>query len=115
MTNKSHNVYIGVTNDLVRPVYQRQNKLVEGHTKKYNMTMLVYYQATSDIHSAITREKQLKGWDRQKKDALIATMNPRWVDLSMEWFSDEEVWALLNKSLPPRRGKVRMGVTVLIS
>ena len=105
MTNKSHNVYIGVTNDLVRPVYQRQNKLVEGHTKKYNMTMLVYYQATSDIHSAITREKQLKGWDRQKKDALIATMNPRWVDLSMEWFSDEEVWGTSEQVPSPSTGE----------
>ena len=55
------------------------------------MTLLVYYETTSDVNSAIAREKQLKGWSRKKKDALIAAMNPRWVDLSLEWFSGEGV------------------------
>ena len=86
MTNRKHNVYIGITNDLVRRVYEHRNKLAEGHTEKYNLTMLVYYESTSDVNAAIAREKQLKGWRRSKKDALIATMNPQWVDLSQEWF-----------------------------
>ncbi len=86
MTNRKHNVYIGMTNDLVRRVYEHRNKLTRGHTEKYNLTMLVYYESTSDVHAAIAREKQLKGWRRSKKDALIATMNPQWADLSQEWF-----------------------------
>ena len=91
LTNSKHNVYIGVTRDLARRVYEHKNKLVEGHTSKYNMTMLVYYESTSDVNAAIAREKQLKGWNRMKKDALIATMNPKWVDLSAEWFGSEGV------------------------
>ena len=91
MANSRHNVYIGVTGDLLRRVYQHKNKLTEGHASKYKMTMLVYYETTSDVTSAIAREKQLKGWSRQKKDGLIATMNPRWVDLSMEWYGREGV------------------------
>ena len=91
MANSRHNVYIGVTGNLVRRLYQHRNKLTDGHASKYNMQMLVYYETTSDVHSAIAREKQLKGWSRRKKEALIATMNPRWVDLSMEWYSSEGV------------------------
>ena len=91
MANSRHNVYIGVTGNLVRRLYQHRNKLTEGHASKYYMQMLVFYETTSDVHSAIAREKQLKGWSRRKKDALIATMNPRWVDLSMEWYSSEGV------------------------
>lgn len=89
MANSKHNIYIGVTGDLIRRVYQHKNKLTEGHASKYNMQMLVYYETTSDVLSAIAREKQLKGWSRRKKDGLIATMNPRWVDLSQEWYSGE--------------------------
>lgn len=91
MANRRHNIYAGVTGDLVRRVYQHKNKLTEGHASKYNMRMPVYYETTSDVLSAISREKQLKGWSRRKKDPLIATMNPRWVDLSMEWYGGEGV------------------------
>ncbi|MCY4365798.1 MAG: GIY-YIG nuclease family protein [Chloroflexi bacterium] len=91
MANSRHQIYVGVTGNLVRRVYQHKNKLTEGHASKYNMQMLVYYESTSDVNSAIAREKQLKGWKRRKKDALIATKNPRWVDLSLEWFDSEGV------------------------
>ena len=88
MTNKSRTLYIGVTNNLRRRVYEHKNKLVAGFTSKYNIQFLVYYEAGSDIHSAIAREKQIKGWLREKKIALIDSMNPAWKDLSEEWFVD---------------------------
>jgi putative endonuclease len=86
MTNKSRTLYTGVTNDLMRRVYEHKNKFVKGFTGKYNIQFLVYYESTSDIHSAIAREKQLKGWLRSKKIDLIDSTNPEWKDLSEEWF-----------------------------
>jgi len=85
MTNKSKTLYIGVTDNLERRLYEHKNKLIEGFTKRYNITKLVYYEETNDVQSAIRREKQIKGWLRRKKIALIETMNPRWVDLSEGW------------------------------
>ncbi len=85
LTNRSGTLYIGVTNDLQRRVYQHQHKLIPGFTAKYNITRLVYFEATSDIRSAIEREKQLKGWLRAKKIALIEAVNPNWDDLSADW------------------------------
>jgi putative endonuclease len=86
MTNKSRTLYTGVTNDLMRRVYEHKHKLVPGFTSRYNIQYLVYYESTSNIHSAIEREKQLKGWLRAKKIALINSMNSEWKDLSEEWF-----------------------------
>lgn len=86
MTNKSRTIYTGVTNDLVRRVYEHKNKLVKGFTNKYNIQYLVYYEATSGIESAIEREKQIKGWLRTRKIELINSVNPEWKDLSEEWF-----------------------------
>jgi putative endonuclease len=83
MTNKSKTLYTGVTNDLTRRVYEHKHKLIPGFTQKYNITKLVYYEETSDIHAAIAREKQIKGWLREKKINLIESMNPNWVDLSL--------------------------------
>ena len=83
MTNKSKTLYTGVTNDLTRRVYEHKHKLIPGFTQKYNITKLVYYEETSDIHAAIAREKQSKGWLREKKINLIESMNPNWVDLSL--------------------------------
>ena len=83
LTNKSNNVlYIGVTNDLIRRIFEHKNKLVEGFTKKYNLRKLVYYEATNDIEGAINREKQLKNWHRDWKINLIDQFNPDWKDLS---------------------------------
>ena len=82
MTNRSDTLYTGVTNNLQRRVYEHKHGLVEGFTKKYKLTMLVYYEATDDVRSAIEREKQIKGWRRSKKIALIESVNPQWRDLS---------------------------------
>jgi putative endonuclease len=89
MTNDSNTLYIGVTNDLMRRVYEHKQKLVEGFTSKYNITQLVYYEETNDIQSAIAREKQIKGWLRKKKIALIRSVNARWEDLSADWYNGE--------------------------
>jgi putative endonuclease len=86
MTNKSRTLYTGVTNDLMRRVYEHRNKLIKGFTSNYNIQYLVYYESTSSIDSAIQREKQIKGWLRAKKIALIDSVNPEWKDLSDEWF-----------------------------
>lgn len=86
MTNHSRTLYTGVTNNLERRVYEHKQKLVPGFTKKYNVTMLVYYEETPDVREAIAREKQIKGWLRSKKIALIESLNPNWEDLGAEWF-----------------------------
>jgi putative endonuclease len=82
MTNKSGTLYTGVTNNLERRIYEHKQHLVKGFTNKYNIDKLVYFEETNDIHAAISREKQIKGWLRQKKIALIESMNPGWKDLS---------------------------------
>lgn len=82
LTNKTHSVlYIGVTNDLKRRVYEHKEKLVGGFTKKYNVDKLVYYEAGDDVVSAISREKQLKDGSRLKKIRLIENVNIEWCDL----------------------------------
>lgn len=85
MTNKSPTLYTGVTNDLERRVYEHKQKLVPGFTAKYNITRLVYFEVMQDVHAAIAREKQIKGWLRRKKIALIESVNPGWADLSVGW------------------------------
>jgi putative endonuclease len=87
MTNRSGTLYTGVTNDLERRMYEHKQKIVEGFTKKYDIDMLVYYEVTSDIGEALTREKQIKAWRRSKRIALIESVNPHWRDLSDGWFS----------------------------
>ena len=82
LTNKTNRVlYTGVTNDLKRRIYEHRNKLADGFTKKYNVHKLVYFDYTTDVRSAISREKQIKGWTRAKKEALIDEFNPEWQDL----------------------------------
>ena len=81
LTNARNNVlYTGVTSNLAKRVYEHRNKLVEGFTEKYNMHKLVHYEIFDDIMSAITREKQIKGWLRSKKILLIEKSNPEWRD-----------------------------------
>ncbi len=87
MTNRSGTLYIGVTNNLTRRVYEHKCKLIPGFTSKYNINRLIYFETTSDIHEAISREKQLKGWTRKKKLDLIRTTNPVFADLSEDWYS----------------------------
>ncbi len=88
MSNYSRTLYTGVTNNLERRVYEHQQKLVPGFTSRYNITWLVYYEVTGDPRAAIAREKQIKGWRRSKKIALIESMNPAWQDLSRGWYAD---------------------------
>ncbi len=80
-SQKNGTLYIGVTGNLVQRIWQHKNDLVEGFTKRYGIHMLVYYELHSDINSAITREKQLKKWNREWKLGLIAQNNPQWQDL----------------------------------
>lgn len=81
LANKHNNVlYTGVTNDLVRRVYEHKNKLVAGFTQKYNVDRLVYFEVCSGIVVAIEREKQIKAWSRKKKQDLINSLNPEWDD-----------------------------------
>jgi len=83
LTNWNNRVmYVGVTNDLRRRLYEHQNKLVEGFTGKYNVTKLVYYETINDIIAALTREKEIKKWRREKKNNLVVAVNPEWNDLS---------------------------------
>jgi putative endonuclease len=85
MTNRSRTLHTGVTNDLVRRVVEHKEKRVPGFTARYQITKLVYFETTDDVRAAIHREKQLKGWLRAKKIALIESTNPEWRDLSSEW------------------------------
>ncbi|HNV87156.1 MAG TPA: GIY-YIG nuclease family protein [Candidatus Omnitrophota bacterium] len=82
MSNYSKTLYVGVTNNLIRRVYEHKQKLIEGFAGRYNITKLVYFEVSADINVAISREKQIKGWVRKKKIALIESMNPEWNDLS---------------------------------
>ncbi len=86
MTNNSKTLYTGVTNNLERRVYEHKNKLVQGFTSRYNITKLVHYEETNDVQEALLREKQIKGWLRSKKIALIEAKNPEWKDLSLDWY-----------------------------
>ena len=83
LTNKHHTVlYTGVTNDLIRRVYEHKNHLDKGSfTAKYKVTKLVYFEETSDVRAALEREKQIKSWSRDRKTDLVFEMNPHWVDL----------------------------------
>jgi putative endonuclease len=86
MASKTGTIYTGVTNDLTRRVQQHKQGVIPGFTTKYGITKLVYYESGSDINSAIAREKQIKGWLRKKKTALVESMNPGWNDLSAGWY-----------------------------
>lgn len=86
LTNWNNKVmYVGVTNNLERRLYEHKNNLADGFTKKYNIHKLVYFEDTSDIKVAIEREKQIKGWTRAKKNVLVESDNPEWHDLSSDW------------------------------
>ncbi len=88
LTNWNNKVmYIGMTNNLKRRMYEHKNKLVDGFTQKYNISKLVYFEETEDVHAAISREKEIKKWRREKKNNLVITMNPEWQDLSTEEFT----------------------------
>lgn len=86
ITNWNNKVlYTGVTNNLERRLFEHKNGTVEGFTKKYNVYKLVWFDYTSDVYSAIEKEKQIKGWTRAKKNALVESINPEWKDLTKNW------------------------------
>ena len=85
MTSPGGTLYTGMTKDLQRRTYQHKNKLIEGFTKKYNVTRLVYFEMCGDVRAAIAREKQIKKWRRSKKIDLIESLNPKGRDLSVDW------------------------------
>jgi putative endonuclease len=90
MTNRNFGVlYIGVTNNIVRRVYEHRHKVYPGFTSRYNLKRLVYYEHFEGPGSAIAREKQLKGWLRSEKIALIVALNPEWNDLSAGWYEED--------------------------
>ena len=80
-SSNNRTLYIGMTNNLIRRVYEHRNGLIDGFTKKYNCHKLVWFQETNSIESAITKEKQMKNWIRQYKENVINEMNPEWKDL----------------------------------
>ena len=86
MTNRSGTLYIGLTNNIIRRVHQHKKKLIKSFTEKYNIDKLAYYETFTDIASAISREKTIKGWLRKKKIEMIETVNPNWTDLSNDWY-----------------------------
>ena len=86
MTNRSRTLYVGVTNDLERRVYEHKSESIEGFTKRYKINRLVFFDETSNIEGAISREKEIKKWRRSKKIDLIEATNPGWKDLSDGWY-----------------------------
>jgi putative endonuclease len=85
LASRSRRLYVGVTSNLEKRLYQHRSKFVEGFSERYNINRLVYFEQFTDAINAITREKQVKGWIRQKKVALIEKTNPTWEDLSNDW------------------------------
>jgi len=78
-------LYVGMTNNLERRLYEHKNKLIEGFTKKYNLDKLVYFEHTDDVNGAIRREKEIKKWRREKKNNLIESLNPGWIELTIQF------------------------------
>ena len=87
LASRSRVLYVGVTNDLERRVFEHKQKLVPGFTAEYDVDRLIYFESTPDVFAAIRREKQIKGWRRNRKVALIESVNPDWEDLSLRWIS----------------------------
>lgn len=86
LTNKNNKVmYVGVTNNLERRIFEHKAKMLPGFTEKYNVNKLVYFEETNDVRVAITREKEIKKWRREKKNNLVVAVNPEWKDLSDGW------------------------------
>jgi len=88
LASKSRRLYVGVTNDLVRRVWEHRMEIVPGFTRKYGVKELVYYEQIEVPDTAIRREKQVKDYARAKKLGLIASLNPEWHDLAEHWFAD---------------------------
>jgi len=86
MASKSGTLYVGMTNNIKKRVYEHKNHLVPGFTDKYDIDRLLYFEKIGDSASAINREKQIKAWKREKKVTLVDSLNPEWIDLSKDWY-----------------------------
>ena len=129
MASKSRVLYVGITNDIWRRVWEHKNEVNPGFTSKYRVHRLVYFESFQYVGNAIAREKRIKGWLREKKVALIRSTNPTWEDLSEEWFDGKNVRrisfeannksrsfaSLRMTSLDRVRGKVREHAQILES
>ena len=106
MSNKSRRLYTGITSTLIARVHQHRNKTLGGFTARYKFDMLVYYEEFGEVLEAIAREKQIKGWLREKKLKLILSVNPNWEDLSLEWEEDPSWQAIpgTHYRLKPKKG-----------
>ena len=106
MTNKTNScLYTGMTNDVVRRVYEHKTGKNEGFTKKYNLHKLVYFEITNDVHHAIRREKIIKGWLRSKKNALVESRNPLWEDLAADWYEGWDMGGDSSSAKPPQNDR----------
>ena len=99
MSNKSRRLYVGITSKLFGRVFDHKNKIIPGFTSRYKFDILVYYEEYSQVMSAIAREKEIKGWRREKKLKLILADNPDWADLSAEWEDDPSWKAISSEEL----------------
>jgi len=90
-SKRNGTIYTGVTSNILKRVYEHKNNIFKGFTAKYSVHQLVYFENHNDIRFAIEREKKIKGWSRKKKLSLIESKNPKWSDLSEEWFLDSSL------------------------
>ena len=102
MSNRSSTLYTGSTNDLPGRVFHHKEKLVDGFTKRYGINRLVYYEVGETREAVVNREKQIKGWTRAKKIALIESVNPTWRDLSSDFMDYMEKTDSINKPIMKR-------------
>ena len=116
MSGRTRTLYVGVTNDIVRRSYEHKSKSVPGFTSKYHLDRLVYFEEHGNIRNAIDREKQIKSWRREKKVALIESLNPGWNNLSLDWRLNDDQ-SVSNQSLrvapsaPPPKDAAPVGMT----
>jgi putative endonuclease len=116
MSGRTRTLYVGVTNDIARRADEHKRKSVPGFTSKYHLDRLVYFEEHASIRDAIDREKQIKSWRREKKVALIESLNPGWKNLSLDWRLNEDQW-VSNQSLrvapsaPPPKDAAPVGMT----
>jgi putative endonuclease len=112
LSNATRMLYVGVTNDIDRRVWEHKNKLIPGFTARYRLDSLVHFESFSDIRAAMKREKELKGWLRSKKLALIGSTNPEWMDLAATHFHKRRIPTRFPK--PPRRPKDDPTLKILV-
>ncbi|MBI5222736.1 MAG: GIY-YIG nuclease family protein [Candidatus Magasanikbacteria bacterium] len=109
MASKSGTLYVGSTENIISRVYEHKNGLLEGFTKRYNCSRLVYYEELESKQQALDRETQIKKYNRKKKEALIKNFNPVWKDIAFDWYKDVGpiLPLILRKGIPHRLRRIR--------